>query len=148
MIILLLVVCFIVGCLLIKKTDDLEELGYFLIFVCFCLFIVSAILGYNIYRCKYIIPNKIVIYEQENAEIEEKISNTVAKYMEYEKNIVMEISPDDDAITLISLYPELKSDQLISAEIEVYIKNNDKIKQLRDSQANISGYRWWLYFGH
>ena len=128
-------------------SDDFEEAAGLCFLFSFCGLIASLVLGYDIYKCEYVIPEKIAIYEQENAEIEEKVANTVAKYMEYERDIIIEITPDDDAMTLVSLYPDLKSDQLISAEIEVYIKNNDMIKYLRDKQADVTAYRWFLNFG-
>ena len=110
-----------------------------------------SMIGYNAYQirqCQHVIPAQIAMYEEENDRIEEKVSNTVSKYMEYEKDIFIEVSPDDDAFTLISLYPELRSDTLISKEIEVYISNNAKIKELKSQMLEISNYRFWLYFGH
>lgn len=116
------------------------------------LFIVSAIAmfwtGYHVHRCKYVIPTQIAMYEEENARIEDKVRDTVNKYMEYEGGVIMEIAPEDDAISLISLYPDLKTDQLITEEINVYIANNDQIKALRAEQAEQASYKWWLYFGH
>lgn len=104
--------------------------------------------GNNIRRCVYIIPAQIAMYEEENARIEEKVANTVTKYMEYESGVIMEIAPEDDAMSLISLYPDLKTDQLISEEINVYIANNNQIKELRAELVELPTYRWWLYFGH
>ena len=116
------------------------------------LFIASAIwmfvVGYHVHRCKYVIPTQIAMYEEENARIEEKVRDTVNKYMEYEGGVIMEIAPEDDAMSLISLYPDLKTDQLITEEINVYIANNDQIKALRAEQAEQASYKWWLYFGH
>lgn len=104
--------------------------------------------GYHVHRCAYVIPAQISMYEEENARIEEKVRDTVNKYMEYEGGVIMEIAPEDDAMTLISLYPDLKTDQLISEEISVYIANNDQIKKLRAELAEQASYKWWLYFGH
>ena len=104
--------------------------------------------GVHIRRCTYVIPAQIAMYEEENARIEEKVANTVAKYMEYEGGVIMEIAPEDDVMSLISLYPDLKADQLISEEINVYIANNNQIKELRAELVELSIYRWWLYFGH
>lgn len=104
--------------------------------------------GYHVHRCSYVIPAQIAMYEEENARIEDKVRDTVNKYMEYEGGVIMEIAPEDDAMTLISLYPDLKTDQLISEEINVYIANNDQIKKLRAEQAEQVSYKWWLYFGH
>ena len=58
----------------------------------------------------------------------------------------MEVSPES-AVTMVSLYPELKSDSLVQAQIEVYVENNKTIKYLKDKQIKGDVYRWWLYFG-
>jgi hypothetical protein len=57
-----------------------------------------------------------------------------------------EVSPDS-AITLVSLYPELKADELVKKQIEVYVANNEKIKELKEKKIMGNVYRWWLYFG-
>lgn len=102
----------------------------------------------KLFNVTYLIPNKIAMYQEENAIIEERVSSTVAKYMEYEKDIIYEVAPSDDAMTLISLYPELSSDELIKEEINVYVSNNNKIRELKDTELNKSIYKFLLYFGH
>lgn len=128
-------------------TDCLDENGWFGVIIIIASICIFAFCAYNVHYCKYTIPGKIAMYEEENAKIEEKVSNTVNKYMEYEKNIVIEVSPDDDVFSLVSLYPELGSDALVSNEIEMYTSNNNKIKELKDEALNISNYRFWMYFG-
>lgn len=92
------------------------------------------------------VDEKIAMYQEENAKIEVQIATTVENYQQYENNIFTEVAPDS-SITLVALYPELKSDTLVQAQIEVYIENNDKIKSLKEDKINGSVYRWWLYFG-
>ena len=53
----------------------------------------------------------------------------------------------ESSITLVSLYPELKADTLVTKQIEVYIDNNKKIKNLKEKKINLSVKKWWLYFG-
>ncbi len=135
-----LFICFkIVDCL-----DDWGPLPMVLLIVSL---IIIGFNTYMIHKCTYVIPAQIAMYEEENALIEEKVSNTVSKYMEYEKGIIIEVSPDDDAFTLVSLYPELGSDVLVSNEIEIYVSNSNKIKELKSEALNISTYKFWLYFG-
>ena len=117
-------------------------------FLCVILLISDCVCGVNLFSKSYIIPKKIAMYEEENQKIESKINATVEKYMQYEKDIVYEVSPEDDSITLISLYPDLKSDQLIQSEIDTYIKNNNTIKELKTGMINVSIYRFLVYFGH
>ena len=92
------------------------------------------------------IDKKIAIYEEENTKIEQQIADTVKQYQEYETGIFTEVAPES-SITLVALYPELKSDTLVQSQIEVYVENNKTIKDLKSSAINAPVYRWWLYFG-
>lgn len=93
-----------------------------------------------------VIDQKIEMYEQENARIEEQISDIVTQYQEYETGIFTEIAPES-SVTLVSLYPDLKSDTLVQKQIEIYLANHDKIKALKKKEISGSVLRWWLYFG-
>ncbi len=92
------------------------------------------------------IDNKIAMYEEENASIDESIDVTVRNYMDFEASTYGELK-DKDAINLVSLFPELKSDTLVEKQIKVYISNNDKIKELKEEKIDLSKSKWNLYFG-
>jgi len=89
---------------------------------------------------------KIKMYEEENTKIEEQVDVLVKQYMEYEGKTLTEFK-SESSITLVSLYPELKSDTLISKQIEVYIANNNKIKELKELEIEMKIGKWLLYFG-
>lgn len=93
-----------------------------------------------------VVDDKIIMYEEENSRIETQIAECVKQYQQYETEIFTEVTPES-AVTLVSLYPELKADTLVSKQIDVYLANNGKIKELRESKISGSVYRWWLYFG-
>lgn len=92
------------------------------------------------------IDAKIDIHTEENAKIEMQIAESINQYQEYEMNIISEVSPES-AMQLITVYPELKADELVKSQINVYIENNNKIKDLKVSKINIPTAKWWLYFG-
>ena len=108
-------------------------------------FITIIILGIHV-KSISVIDYRIEMYEEENIRIEQQIADVVEEYQKYETDIFMEVSPES-AVTMVSLYPELKSDSLVQAQIEVYVENNKTIKDLKDKQINGDVYRWWLYFG-
>lgn len=93
-----------------------------------------------------VIDDRIAMYQEENAKIEQQIADIVEQYQKYETDIFMDVAPDT-AVTLVALYPELKSDTLVQSQIEVYTENNKMIKNLRDQQIKGNVSRWWLYFG-
>ena len=108
-------------------------------------FIAIIILGIHV-KSISVIDDRIEMYEEENTRIEQQIADVVEQYQKYETDIFMEVAPES-AVTMVSLYPELKSDSLVQAQIEVYVENNKTIKDLKDKQINGDVYRWWLYFG-
>ena len=119
---------------------------------CFAVGIIAivATIGFSIalFNTKYTVQKKIDMYQEENTIIEHKIENAVEKYMQFEKEVMFEVSPDDDVISLISLYPDLKSDELIKSEIDIYTENNKKIKEFKEKQLEAPTYKFLIYFGH
>lgn len=93
-----------------------------------------------------VIEQKIELLETRNQEIEEKVKSTIQTYMEYEGKTYADLKIDS-YINLVNLYPDLKSDELIKSEIELYQKNTEEITNLKMEKINISNYKWWLYFG-
>ena len=156
MVILLLILSILetVVCFVIAKQNDFGSFGVGLfgclggIFGC----IVTLILLFCFINCtdnvlsyKYI-DEKIVMYQEENTKIEEQIDTLVQNYMQYESDTYGKFK-GNDAITLVSLYPDLKSDELVQKQIEVYTTNNQKIKELKEQKIDIVKDKWWLYFG-
>ena len=82
----------------------------------------------------------------ENSKIEESINDTVENYMRYEKDTYSQFKVDD-VFAAVNLYPELKSDELVKSQMDIYVANNEKIKELKEDKIDASVIRWWLYFG-
>lgn len=99
----------------------------------------------SVVKSKYIVE-KITMYEQQNKQIEEQIDTVVKQYQEYESDTYIKTS-SESSITLVSLYPDLKSDELVKKQIKVYSDNNKKIIELKEKQINAKVSKWWLYFG-
>lgn len=131
--------------LIIDDVDISTFMGSAGIFLFITSLVVAIILGIGV-KNHSVIDDRIAMYEEENAKIEEQISVVVKEYMEFEADVFADVSPDS-AITLISLYPELKSDTLVASLIDVYLDNNDTIKFLKEKQIRGSVLKWWLYFG-
>ena len=93
-----------------------------------------------------VIDDKIAMYQEENTKIEEQVATAVQGFQDHESK-VFENATAESAITLVSLYPELKSNTLVQSQIKIYVENNEKIKELKEQKINGNIYRWWLYFG-
>lgn len=92
------------------------------------------------------IEEKIKMYQEENTSIERRIDSIINNYMNFEKSTFIELK-DQDAISLIYLFPELKSDDLVKNQISVYMKNNEIIKELKEKHIELSEVKWCIYFG-
>ena len=140
----------ILGVILYDKLDlGKDEIGTVFQIVGTVATIISTIVAIVLLICvlnRVNIDKKIALYEEENAKIEQQIADTVKQYQEYEAGIFTDVAPED-SMTLVALYPELKSDTLVQSQIKVYVENNKAIKELKSSAINASVYRWWLYFG-
>lgn len=146
MLTLIFVVCGLLAFFCAVKGKEDASFSYCIV-ASFCFFgICASIVG--LYNVSQLVPAKIAMYEEENAEIEAKIENTVEKYMEYEQGIMIEIAPNEDCMTLVSLYPELNADTLVAEEIKVYIRNNDQIRELKEKQLKKQLYKFMLFFGN
>lgn len=138
------------GTILYWKLDgDLDSIGTLLQIVGGAIITISTIAAIVLFIFvvdRTGLDKKIAMYEEENTKIEQQIADTVTRYQEYEAGIFTEVTPES-AMTLVALYPELKSDTLVQSQIEVYVDNNKQIKELKSIAINASILRWWLYFG-
>lgn len=93
------------------------------------------------------IDERISMYKEENKKIEDQMDILVSQYMDYESDTFNKLK-NENSVTLVNLYPELKSDELIKKQIEIYENNNNKIKKLKEDKIDLKTKKWWLYFGH
>lgn len=141
--IILLIIISIIGFIIACVIDE-----YFAVFflACFCvLFVIGIFLGISVSNGKTI-DEKIAMYQEENNKIEKQIDTLVSNYMNYESDTYEKIK-SESSITLVSMYPELKSDKLVEEQISVYEENNKKIREFKEDKINLKVKKWWLYFG-
>lgn len=143
---LLLIVC-VISLFIFQANDSEVSLiigGLSLLGICVS-FIVLIILLISVSNGSTI-DSKIELYQTQNTDIETKIQATVASYLAHEKQTYKDLKPDN-AIAVVSAYPELHGNELVKKQIEVYEDNNKKIMGLKEEKLNQSIYKWWLYFG-
>lgn len=136
-----------------KYKDNLSDmwedtwcvLSYVLGFGAAITFVAWFIILICLVSCRTINP-KIEMLQEQNKQIEEKVAISVEQYMNYEKDTFTELKPES-YINLVNLYPELKSDELIQKQIELYTINNEKIVELKEMKIEETIYKWLLYFG-
>lgn len=143
------VAAFLGFCVLGNKSCEWQDFGFGAATVAALLFVAGVVAAFVLaiqVGTASVIDERIQMYTEENAKIEEQIAAVVSQYQGYEHDIFTEVAPDS-SVALVALYPDLKSDILVQSQIEIYLNNNEKIKQLKDEAILVSVYRWWLYFG-
>lgn len=122
--------------------DGLGEFG--VVIVGIALFGIFINIGILIYGRTF--DDKIEMYEEENLRIEQSVNVLVKDYYKHESDTYSSLKPEN-AVLFASAYPELQSNDLAMKQLEIYVENNDKIKELKEDQINLSRNRFWLYFG-
>ena len=92
------------------------------------------------------LDDKIAMYEQENAAIEQSVDVLVKDYYRHESDTYSSLIPEN-AVLFASAYPELQSNELATKQLEIYVENNNNIKELKKDQINLYKNRFCLYFG-
>ena len=90
---------------------------------------------------------KIKMYQTENKKIENQIGELVKGYMDYESETYKNFK-NESSITMVNLYPNLKSNELVQKQMNIYLTNNDKIKELNEKEIDTKIGKWLLYFGN
>ena len=92
------------------------------------------------------IQEKIQIYEEQNAQIEQSIDAAVKAYCEHEQITYVQMS--DGAVALVAAaYPELASSELVKTQMEVWTSNSSELKDLKSKLVDFNKARYFLYFG-
>lgn len=92
------------------------------------------------------IQEKIEIYEEQNAQIEESIDAAVKAYCEHEQITYVQMS--DGAVALVAAaYPELASSELVKTQMEVWTSNTYELKKMKSKLVDFNKARYFLYFG-
>lgn len=142
--IILLIIISIIGFIIACGIDN-DDIGYISMWCFVVSLIVAIFLGISVSNGR-IMDEKIAMYQEENNKIEKQLDTLVSNYMNYESN-TYEKFKSESSVTLVSMYPELKSDKLVEEQISVYENNNKKIRELKEDKINLKVKKWWLYFG-
>lgn len=142
---------FVSGLLVLGLTEYGEDnpysyIGMFLGGISTLAIVIIMIVGGVIISQNRIIDTKIEMYIEENTNIETSVTTTVEKYLEHEFNIFDSLQ-GENIQTLLVVYPEINSNELVKKQIEIFVENNNKIKELKEQKLNIEVWKWWVYFG-
>ena len=149
-------VCFIIGLLLLfggfigwYKEGIIDDWVETLIFIAAVILVITIPIS-----CFYIaeavdgryVDGKVAMYQEENEAIEQDVSEIARQYMEHE-NQTFDMSRISSSTTLVQMYPELQSSEIVQKQIDIYYENNKKIKSLKNTEYSAKKAKFILYFG-
>ena len=149
-------VCFIIGLLLLFgvfiswcKEGYLDDCAEALVFISVIILTITMLLSWYFVSMaadgRYV-DGKVAMYQEENEAIEQDVSEIAKQYMEHE-NQTFDMSRINSSTTLIQMYPELKSSEIVQKQIDIYYENNKKIKSLKNTEYKAKKAKFMLYFG-
>ena len=155
---IIFLIIFIAGLIFLFKDEYFEkifDIGFCVASIGgICLFITMIALLWNIDNVMElkIINQQIEMYQEENSNIQNSISEIIGNYMDYEQGIYTKsLESMDlkslDIVVLSQLYPDLKANEMVNQQINIYQENNNKVKELKGKKLECQLSKWWIYFG-
>ena len=122
--------------------DELMGFG-FVGFAVFLIIVVIALYNYN--DTKSTVNEKITVLEQRNEEVLVQVEPVVNKYLEYESSTLKEFKVDASKIIALSMYPELKGNEMLQEQLTIIKENQKGITKLKLEKAGLKAYKLWLF---
>jgi len=106
----------------------------------------AIVLCGTLYSNKITIDDRMALYTETNAQIEQQIGDIVNAYQEYESETFASLKLDS-AIAIAQTYPALVSNAVVQQQVSLYVSNNENIRALRSEKIRYRVLAWWLFFG-
>lgn len=146
---LIALICMICGIIIYNKTMMFEELGLAMGvlggIICFITLTIAMFAFSDLVNGRTI-DARLEMYQEENAAIETSMNELVDNYYAHEAEVYDNLTPENASFFAVA-YPELNSNALAQQQINLYIENNQKIKELKLEKIELTNIRWRLYFG-
>lgn len=133
------------------KMDNEDNFGVLVLITSLAFFVlgITAVISWDyigdVVDGRYV-DGKVAMYQEENKKIEQDVSEIVKQYMEHE-NQTFDMSRINSSTTLVQMYPELQSSEIVQKQIDIYYENNKKIKSLKNKEYQAKKAKFMLYFG-
>lgn len=147
----LLFIIFLIGAIILSfvaYSNDWEAgwVGVIFMYIFAGIFMITLVVGVCLIGGMNTTKRKIEMYEQENTQMEIVVSDAIEKYLQHEKDIFVEITPDQVDIYLVA-YPEIQANELIKYQIDTLKTNREEIKSLKSKLIDVDLWRFLIYFG-
>lgn len=140
---ILLGISFLLFVLSVICGDDESHIATGLFFFPTLIALIVVLSFYN--DAKTTSKERLEVLTQYNTEIIHDLEPMVNRYLDYEKSTYSDLKLNANTLLALSVYPEIKSNQFIMKQIDVYLKNQEAIKEIKLSIANLKSYKFWIF---
>lgn len=129
------------------ENDNFIAIGVIstIFFIIFVIVILDSLFDYN--EIKATVDKQVLILEEKNELVLKQIEPLVEKYLNYENETLSKFKVDANNLVALSMFPELKGNEFIKSQIDIVIKNQDEITNLKLEKAKLNSYKLWLFMG-
>ena len=115
-------------------------------FAGFAIFLITTVIALWCYNdTKSTVNERITVLEQRNEEVLAQVEPVVNKYLEYESSTLKEFKVDASKIIALSMYPELKGNEMVQEQLAIIKENQKVITELKLEKAGLKAYKLWLF---
>lgn len=92
------------------------------------------------------ISSQLEVLETQNEVILSQIEPVIQKALDFESNTYKELKVNpENIITISQIYPDLKNNSFIQTQLNVIIKNQQQITQLKLKKATLNAFHFWIW---
>lgn len=92
------------------------------------------------------ISSQLEVLETQNEVILSQIEPVIQKALDFESNTYKELKVNpENIITISQIYPDLKNNNFIQTQLNVIIKNQQQITQLKLNKATLNAFHFWIW---
>lgn len=115
-------------------------------FAGFAIFLITTVIVLWCYNdTKSTVNERITVLEQRNEEVLAQVEPVVNKYLEYESSTLKEFKVDASKVIALSMYPELKGNEMVQEQLAIIKENQKVITKLKLEKAGLKAYKLWLF---
>lgn len=92
------------------------------------------------------IDSRLTVLEEQNITVLTQVEPLVQQALNYESSTYKDLKLDvNKLIILAQMYPELKANNFLRMQIDLILRNQEEIKQLKLNKASLNAYHFWLW---
>ena len=147
---MLYIILFIFICCIIISSEcsyDLKEILVGIGLVGFIGTIIALLIaGYNYNSIKSTANAQLEVLNEQNEIVLAQIEPLVQQALNYENSTYKEFKlTPENIVAFGNMYPQLQANTFIQSQIDIIVKNQKEIKDLKLKIASLNAYRLWLF---